>query len=76
MVTIITLNYNQIEFTLKCVESILQSRYDNFKLILIDNGSSEENYIKLKNLLPKNSSIEIHRYRRWIITLPVVCTHL
>jgi len=61
MVTIITLNYNQNDFTVKCVESILQSKYNNFKLILIDNGSSEENYIKLKRLIPNDTSIEIHR---------------
>ena len=41
-VLIITLNYNQSEYTLKCIDSILMSDYDNFSILLIDNGSSEE----------------------------------
>jgi len=61
MVVAITLNYNQNSFTLKCVESILQSNYNNIKLILIDNGSTEENYTELKKILPSNKSINFHR---------------
>ena len=44
MVVIITLNYNQNGYTLKCIESVLKSSYTNFKLLLIDNGSSAEKF--------------------------------
>ena len=61
MVVIIILNYNQNDFTIKCVESVLQSQYDDFKLFLIDNGSTYINYKALKSSMPKNPLIELCR---------------
>lgn len=49
-VVIVTLNYNQSRMTLDCVDTILKSSYTNYKLIVIDNGSNEEEY----NFLLKN----------------------
>ena len=43
-VVIITLNYNQSKMTMDCVDSILKSTYNNYKLIVVDNGSNEEEY--------------------------------
>lgn len=64
MVAIITLNFNQNDFTVKCVESILQSSYANFKLFLIDNGSTSHNYNKIRNYFLNNSLIEINRIEK------------
>lgn len=61
MVSVITLNFNQNEYTLKCVESILKSNYHNFQLLLIDNGSKVENFKKLKENLPKDSKLKLLR---------------
>jgi len=64
MVAIITLNYNQNEYTLKCIESILQSKYGNFKLFLIDNGSTMKNFRELKNSILKTTQIELYRIEK------------
>jgi len=61
MIAVITLNYNQNDFTLKCVESILKSKFEDFKLFLVENGSTVENYKQLKDQLPKDSKIELRR---------------
>lgn len=61
MVLIITLNYNQNEFTLSCVHSILKSNYNDFKLLLIDNGSNINNYENLKKNIPKNNKLILKR---------------
>ena len=61
MVVVITLNYNQNEFTLNCVKSILQTNYESFKIFIIDNGSTENNYEELKRLLPDSPLIELLR---------------
>lgn len=53
MVVIIILNYNQSKMTLECVDSILKSKYKNFKLMVVDNGSTIEEF----NYLKKN----VHR---------------
>jgi GT2 family glycosyltransferase len=50
-VAILLLNYNQWAMTMECVESILKSDYNNFKIFLIDNGSFTNNdYDQLKSL--------------------------
>ena len=38
-VVVIIVNYNQTEFTIKCIESLLASRYSNFDVLVIDNTS-------------------------------------
>ena len=37
------------------------SDYDNFSILLIDNGSSEENFSELKRLLPEDKRIILRR---------------
>lgn len=43
-IVVITLNYNHSKDTLACIESILNSTYTNFHLLVIDNGSEIEDY--------------------------------
>lgn len=46
-VIVITINYNQNQYTLDCIQSILKSDYPNYKVLLVDNGSEQENVKKL-----------------------------
>jgi GT2 family glycosyltransferase len=60
-VIVIILNYNQNHYTLKCIDSILESNYSNYEILLVDNGSNEENYKELKDKLPINSKINFQK---------------
>lgn len=60
-VQIITLNYNQNDFTLKCINSVLNSDYLLFKILLIDNGSTSENFQKLVDNLPTDNRLIVYR---------------
>ena len=60
-VVVIMLNYNQNDYTLKCVDSVLESEYENFEILLIDNGSSKENFIDLKEKLPIHNKLILKR---------------
>lgn len=42
LVYIITLNWNNVQDTLRCLESIGRLSYDNFRVIVVDNGSQED----------------------------------
>ena len=66
---VITLNYNQSEMTIECVHSILKSKYDDYLIHIIDNGSTPENcqilldvfkgvLIKVITLLIKKSLVQ------------------
>ncbi|MBN20217.1 MAG: hypothetical protein CL678_02930 [Bdellovibrionaceae bacterium] len=52
-VILIMLNWNGHEETLNCLKSLEQNTYPNTDLILIDNGSTIENFQKLQKRLPK-----------------------
>lgn len=60
MTAIIILNYNQNDYTLKCVESILALEHARFKLIIVENASSSENAQKLVRGLPVDDRITVH----------------
>ncbi|MDN3643379.1 glycosyltransferase family 2 protein [Lutimonas halocynthiae] len=57
LVVVVLLNYNQNDYTLKCIESLLKSDYNNFKIYLIDNGSTVENEMELSRKLPKDNRL-------------------
>ena len=50
-VIIVLLNYNQTQYTIDCIESILMSTYLYFSIIVIDNGSDMNNYDLLKTYI-------------------------
>ncbi len=60
-VIIITLNYNQNDYTLKCIDSILESDFEKFKILLIDNGSELKVYNELEKSLSKDNRVILHR---------------
>ncbi|HOF81833.1 MAG: glycosyltransferase family 2 protein [Bacteroidales bacterium] len=61
LVVCILINYNHSKDTLDCVESLLNSSYDNFKIYLVDNGSETDDYRILENSLSNNDNINLLR---------------
>lgn len=60
-VIIITLNYNQNDYTIDCINSLLGSDYQNFSIYLIDNGSTQQNFESLKQGLPTDERFFVER---------------
>jgi GT2 family glycosyltransferase len=48
-VGIVVLNYLNYEDTIECVESLLDLNYNNYEIVVVDNGSDNESYEVLKN---------------------------
>lgn len=48
LVSIIILNYNAGELLINCIESVFQTKYTNFEVILVDNISSDNSHIICK----------------------------
>ena len=44
LISIIILNYNAGKLLLDCVESILQTNYDNYEIIIVDNQSKDNSH--------------------------------
>lgn len=61
MIAIITINYNLHQETILCIESILKSNYQDFRIYLIDNGSAQDDYQKLTNAFGSNQQVKIIR---------------
>lgn len=51
-VYIITLNWNGYTDTVECLNSLQKITYLNYKIIVVDNGSVNEDYLRLRNYFP------------------------
>ena len=51
LVSIIILNYNNYQCTLNCLTSLTEQSYPNYEIIVVDNGSKNELYLKLNEQL-------------------------
>lgn len=51
LVYIILVNYKSYLDTIECVKSLRNIEYRNYKIIIVENGSKDESYIKLKENL-------------------------
>ena len=45
-ISVIILTWNQADYTVNCVKSVLKQNYKNFDILIIDNGSTD-NSIKI-----------------------------
>lgn len=57
MITIVTINYNSSENTIKLLESLKKQIDHNFDVIIVDNNSSPEEKSKLKNYKTEETNI-------------------
>jgi len=48
LVSILLVNFNNNHFTIDCLKSLMKLNYQNFEVIVTDNGSTQSNYLKLK----------------------------
>ncbi len=53
-VLIVVLNWNGIDDTEKCVESLLDQTYKDFKILIVDNGSKNDSPERLEKLAADN----------------------
>jgi len=52
IVCVIVLNYNNLDDTLECLESLQNLEYENYRILLVDNGSNEEIYNGIRKKYP------------------------
>ena len=57
LVSILTVQYNQIEQTIQFLESISQIEYDNYEVVVVDNASKEDATADLKKVMPQATII-------------------
>ena len=55
-VLIVVLNWNGIDDTEKCIESLLSQTYENFQILIVDNGSKDDSVERLTKLAKANSA--------------------
>lgn len=54
---IVILNWNGFHYTKNCINSILNSDFKDYKLIIVDNNSTDDSLHKLKKIFKKNKKI-------------------
>ncbi len=61
LVTVIVLHYQEYQLTKECVDSILESTYPMYDILIIDNGSTNNSFEKLNKTYSQNKKITIKR---------------
>ncbi|MFX0020542.1 MAG: glycosyltransferase family 2 protein [Candidatus Hermodarchaeota archaeon] len=51
LVSIVIINYNTYKDTISCLKSLLNQTYKNFEILIVDNGSKYQLFLKLKEKL-------------------------
>lgn len=59
LVSIILVNYNTIDDTIECVQSLEKIKYPNFNIIIVENGSKDKEKIKSNKYLNKTCDVLI-----------------
>lgn len=54
-ILIVVLNWNGIDDTEKCIDSLLQQTYKNYRVLIVDNGSVDDSVPRLNTLAKKHS---------------------
>lgn len=57
-VFIIILNWNQYDDTKECLESLDKLEYQNYDIVIVDNGSKDDSFEKLKKEFPRHAFIK------------------
>ena len=57
-VYIILLNWNGKKDTLECLKSFEKIKYNNYEIIVVDNGSEDDSVLKIRKYYPKINIIE------------------
>jgi len=60
-VYIVVLNYNGLEDTIECVDSLKKLEYTNYQIVLVDNCSTDESATRLKEIYPEYYFIKTER---------------
>ncbi len=64
-IAVILINYNSSEHSINCIRSIIEktSKNLNYQIIITDNCSEKEDYLKLKSFCEENNfpNLELHR---------------
>ena len=60
-VAIIILNWNNWQDTVQCLESLSQIDYPNYQIVVVDNGSTDDSVLQLKQIFNGISLFETER---------------
>ncbi|MFX1363447.1 MAG: glycosyltransferase family 2 protein [Promethearchaeota archaeon] len=48
LVSVVIINYNNYKYTIECLKSLERQTYKDFEVLLIDNMSKDNIYLKMK----------------------------
>lgn len=60
-VSILVINWNGFSDSVECIKSLFKNNYKNYKIILYDNGSKENEALKLKTIFKSKKNIDFVR---------------
>ena len=74
LVSIIILNWNGWEDTIECLESIFQMNYENYEVVIVDNGSQDDSINKIIEWASGRLKTESPYFQYNVDNKPITCT--
>lgn len=59
-VVVIILNWNNVTDTIKCIQSVILSSHENYCVLVVDNGSTDNSVSMIRNKYPSVEILETH----------------
>ena len=59
--SILIAHYNNYNYFLDCYKSILAQEYQNFEVIIVDDCSTDDSFVKLQELLKTDSRFKLYK---------------
>lgn len=72
MISIVVPVYNTENFLSKCIESILAQSYNDFELLLIDDGSTDNSGFLCDKYSEKDKRIKVFHKKMPVLGLPEI----
>jgi GT2 family glycosyltransferase len=61
LVAVVLLNWNGWQDTINCIQSLLESRYSNYVIVVVDNASTDDSANKIGMTFAENNKIKLIR---------------
>ena len=61
LVSIITPSYNAAKFIAETIQSVQNQTYQNWEMIIVDDGSSDETESVVRSIIPNDNRIQFHK---------------
>ena len=75
LIYIVVRNYNSFNYLFTCIDSLLRIKYENFKIVIVDDGSKDDSTNKLLKYFSSIEVVKLKKHSEYCISLNAGIRH-